>query len=69
MTSIAQVRAVLVGPARPSTLPGSRSAIAKQPLAGPVAVHPLGLAGDEQGDLRVLQHGQLQAGDAARLQG
>jgi len=34
-----------------------RSAIRKQPLAGPVMVGPLGLAGDEQNDLSV--HGGL----------
>jgi MOSC domain-containing protein YiiM len=34
-----------------------RSAIRKQPLAGPVPVGPLGLAGDEQNDLSV--HGGL----------
>ncbi len=34
-----------------------RSAIRKQPLAGPVTVGPLGLAGDEQNDLSV--HGGL----------
>jgi MOSC domain-containing protein YiiM len=33
------------------------SAIAKRPIAGPVAVGPLGLAGDEQADLTV--HGGL----------
>ncbi|WP_200932099.1 MOSC domain-containing protein [Pseudorhodoferax sp. Leaf265] len=51
--AIARVRTVLTGPARPYTRPGSRSAIDKQPQAGPVAVGALGLAGDEQGDLRV----------------
>ncbi len=41
-----------------SPLSGSlRSAIRKQPLAGPVPVGPLGLAGDEQNDLSV--HGGL----------
>jgi len=34
-----------------------RSAIRKLPLAGPVTVGPLGLAGDEQNDLSV--HGGL----------
>ena len=34
-----------------------RSAIGKQAVAGPVAVGPLGLAGDEQNDLSV--HGGL----------
>lgn len=50
---IGRLRAVLAGPACPYTRPGSRSAIDKRPLEMPVAVGPLGLAGDEQGDLRV----------------
>lgn len=50
---IGAVRAVLTGRALPYTRPGSRSAIAKAPHTGPVAVATLGLAGDEQGDLRV----------------
>lgn len=50
---IGEVRAVLTGSARPYTRAGSRSAIAKASQAGPVAVATLGLAGDEQGDLRV----------------
>lgn len=38
---------------RPSTLPGGkRSAIAKQPVTGPVAIGALGLAGDTQVDRR-----------------
>ncbi|MEG1041639.1 MAG: MOSC domain-containing protein [Pseudomonas sp.] len=45
--------AVLTGKAVPFTRPGSSSAIAKQPRRGEVAVTELGLAGDEQGDLRV----------------
>ncbi|WP_442107418.1 MOSC domain-containing protein [Pseudomonas sp. NUPR-001] len=45
--------AVLTGKAVPFTRPGSSSAIAKQPRSGEVAVTELGLAGDEQGDLRV----------------
>lgn len=51
--ALPRVRGVLTGPARPYTRPGSRSAIDKQPQPGPVAVGPLGLAGDEQGDLRI----------------
>ena len=51
--SIGILRAVLTGTARPYTRPGSVSAIDKQPRSGPVAVGPLGLAGDEQGDTRV----------------
>ncbi|MDN7142445.1 MOSC domain-containing protein [Pseudomonas sp. JQ170] len=45
--------AVLTGRAVPYTRPGSHSAIDKQPRTGEVAVTELGLAGDEQGDLRV----------------
>lgn len=47
------IAAVLTGRATDFTRPGSRSAIAKSPVAGPVRVTALGLAGDEQGDLRV----------------
>lgn len=50
---IGRVRMVLTGPARPTTRPGSLSAIDKQPRRGPVVADTLGLAGDEQGDLRV----------------
>lgn len=50
---LGQVLAVLRGRAVPYTRPGSRSGIAKTPVAGPVPVGTLGLAGDEQGDLRV----------------
>lgn len=50
---IGQVRAVLTGVVRSYTRPHSRSAINKQPHADAVAVGPLGLAGDEQGDPRV----------------
>lgn len=50
---LGQVLAVLRGRAVPFTRPGSRSAIAKTPVSGPVAVTALGLDGDEQGDLRV----------------
>lgn len=50
---LGQVVAVLRGRAVPFTRPGSRSAIAKSPVTGPVAVAvgTLGLEGDEQGDL------------------
>ncbi|MCW2271137.1 6-N-hydroxylaminopurine resistance protein [compost metagenome] len=44
---------VLTGRAVLYTRPGSHSAIDKQPRTGEVAVTALGLAGDEQGDLRV----------------
>ena len=47
------VLAVLRGRAVPYTRPGSRSAIAKTPVQGPVHIGPLGLDGDEQGDPRV----------------
>lgn len=50
---LGQVLAVLRGRAVPYTRPGSRSGIAKTPVAGPVSVGALGLEGDEQGDLRV----------------
>ncbi len=55
--SLGQVVAVLRGPTRPYSRPGFFSAIAKFPVAGVVAVGPLGLEHDEQGDLRV--HGGL----------
>ncbi|WP_371922266.1 MOSC domain-containing protein [Pseudomonas sp. DG56-2] len=44
---------VLTGKAVAFTRPGSCSAIAKQARSGELAVTELGLAGDEQGDLRV----------------
>lgn len=50
---LGHVRSVLIGRAAPSSRPGVLSAIAKQPVEGRVAVHKLGLLGDEQGDLRV----------------
>lgn len=50
--------ALLTGRAQPFTRPGSRSGIAKAPRQGPLAVTALGLAGDEQGDLRV--HGGVE---------
>ena len=49
---IGQLACLLTGPARPFAR-GSLSAIAKQPRHTAVAVGPLGLAGDEQGDQRV----------------
>jgi len=49
---------LLTGCARPFTRPGSHSAIDKQPRQGPLAVTFLGIAGDEQGDLRV--HGGVE---------
>lgn len=52
MNTIAgRVSTVLLGPAVPYTR-GVRSAIDKQAQAGAVAVGPLGLAGDEQGDTK-----------------
>ncbi len=50
---LARIDAVLTGKAVDYTRPGSRSAIAKQPVAGPVAIGAEGLHGDEQGDRRV----------------
>ncbi|WNF45900.1 MOSC domain-containing protein [Pseudomonas sp. SG20056] len=50
--------ALLTGRVQPFTRPGSRSAIDKQPQQGLLAVNPLGLGGDEQGDLRV--HGGVE---------
>ncbi|WP_024869921.1 MOSC domain-containing protein [Pseudoxanthomonas suwonensis] len=50
---LARIDAVLTGRAVDYTRPGSRSAIAKQPVAGPVLAGPEGLVGDEQGDRRV----------------
>lgn len=47
------VDALLRGHARPYTRPGSVSAIAKSPFAGPVRIGECGLEGDEQGDRRV----------------
>ncbi|WP_132647360.1 MOSC domain-containing protein, partial [Pseudomonas aeruginosa] len=48
----------LTGRARPFTRPGSRSGIAKSPRDGALRVTPVGLEGDEQGDLRV--HGGIE---------
>lgn len=50
---LARIERLLIGKAVPYTRPGSHSAIAKQPVDGPVAVGIDGLAGDEQGDRRV----------------
>ena len=54
---LATVHTVLRGPARPyrrlDGRDGGMSGIAKQAVAGPVAIGALGLAGDEQGDPRV----------------
>ena len=44
---------VLTGTVAPLGAAGKPSAIAKQPVAGPVAIGPLGLQGDAQADLRV----------------
>lgn len=48
---VARVLSVLVGPVQP--LGPTVSGIAKRPVSGPVRVEPLGLAGDQQADLRV----------------
>jgi MOSC domain-containing protein YiiM len=50
--------AVLIGHAQPYTRPGSRSAIDKRSQGGALAITELGIAGDEQGDLRV--HGGVE---------
>lgn len=50
--------ALLTGQAVPFTRPGSRSAIAKVPCREALAVTPMGLESDEQGDLRV--HGGVE---------
>lgn len=52
------LESLLTGLAQPFTRPGSRSAIAKHPRQGPLAVGRLGLESDEQGDLRV--HGGVE---------
>lgn len=48
-----RIDALLTGRAVDFVRPGSRSAIAKQPLAGAVMIGREGLDGDEQGDRRV----------------
>ena len=53
MTSLGRVVSVLAGRAVPYTRPGTRSAIAKCAVSGPVAVGIGGIEGDEQGDARV----------------
>ncbi|QSL93666.1 MOSC domain-containing protein [Ectopseudomonas toyotomiensis] len=53
-----QLDALLTGRAQPFTRPGSRSGIVKVPRQEALAVTTLGLAGDEQGDLRV--HGGVE---------
>ncbi len=50
---LGRLEALLVGKAVPFARPGSRSAIAKQPVAIALTASALGLTGDEQGDLRV----------------
>ncbi len=44
---------VLTGTVAPLGAAGKSSAIAKQPVSGPVAIGPLGLHGDAQADVRV----------------
>ncbi len=51
------VHALLIGKAMPYSRPGTRSAIHKVPVEGPVRIGELGLQGDEQGDPRV--HGGI----------
>ncbi|WP_416423965.1 MOSC domain-containing protein [Pseudomonas sp. App30] len=50
---LGQLEALLVGKAVPFARRGTRSAIAKQAVEGALAATALGLAGDEQGDLRI----------------
>ena len=50
---LARIEQLLAGKTVPFTRPGSFSAIAKQPVAGPIHVDIEGLAGDEQGDRTV----------------
>ncbi len=52
MHNVGLVIATLVGRAVPYTRPGTRSAIAKKPVTGPIGVDRAGMAGDEQGDTR-----------------
>lgn len=51
MTVTVPILSIQCGKARPFRGPDEQSAIAKQPVAGCVRVHRLGLAGDEQADL------------------
>ena len=51
-SAVTTIGAVLTGKSR-SFRANETSAIAKSPLTGPVAIGPLGLAGDEQADLSV----------------
>ncbi|MBL8491345.1 MAG: MOSC domain-containing protein [Rhodocyclaceae bacterium] len=60
MNPRARIDALHAGPVRPLAGDGRPSAIAKAPLAGPVAIGPLGIAGDEQAD-RVRHGGPDQA--------
>ena len=53
MTSPTPVLSLLCGPVQAFRKPDEPSAIAKTPIDGPVRVHRLGLAGDEQADLTV----------------
>lgn len=52
-SSTPHILQVLAGPVAPLGPAGATSAIAKRPVAQPVAIGPLGLAGDAQADLRV----------------
>lgn len=53
MTSPVPILSIQCGKARPFRGPGEPSAIGKEPVVGPVRIHRLGLAGDEQADLTV----------------
>jgi MOSC domain-containing protein YiiM len=52
-TTLCSIETILAGRAVAYTRPGTKSAIAKTALAGPVAVHVSGLEGDEHGDPEV----------------
>lgn len=51
--TVAMIKAVHVGRIAPLGPDGTASAFAKQPVDGRITAGPLGLAGDEQADLRV----------------
>ncbi len=53
MIAPGSIAAVLVGTIAPLRGDGRRTGFLKQPASGPVPIHPLGVAGDEIGNLRV----------------
>lgn len=50
LTTLCSIETILAGRVVAYTRPGTKSAIAKLPLAGPVAVHATGIEGDEHAD-------------------